>query len=875
MMVSQKKLTPMMEQYQKVKDKYPDAFVFYRLGDFYEMFNEDAVRGAQLLELTLTSRSKNSKNPIPMCGVPHKAVETYIDTLIDQGYKVAICEQMEDPKLSKGMVKRSVTQLITPGTRTTRGIENSKESNYLTALEFVDGEYGFAYTELSTGELKATVLPNLNSVINELMTLQTKEVIVNPSIQKSDVKLIQKLGILVSYQTELNNSEDMDYLYVRLTNEIEKQAVTRLLTYILITQKRSLSHMKTVQPYKPSGFLKMDHNSQYNLELTRNLRTNKKSGSLLWLLDETKTAMGGRKLREWIDHPLINENLIVERQNAVDDLLNYYYERNEITELLIKVYDLERLAGKVSFGSVNGRDLVQLKTSLRQIPKIKYILNEMDTQSFSSIVNNLDPVEEVADLIEAAIMDEPPISVTEGGVIKDGYNNILDKYRDAMNNGKQWIAELESIEKKATGIHNLKIGYNHVFGYYIEVSKANLDKLPKDRYERKQTLTNAERFSTPELKEKEKLILEAQDKSKTLEYDLFNQIRTQVKSTIRRLQTLANAVSSLDVLQSFAAISDEYRLVRPKLNHEHRLDILDGRHPVVEKVMGHQSYVPNDVKMDAKTNILLITGPNMSGKSTYMRQLALMVIMAQIGCFVPAKSADMPIFDQIFTRIGAADDLISGQSTFMVEMKESNQAIQNATADSLILFDEIGRGTATYDGMALAQSIIEYVHDNIHAKTLFSTHYHELTELQVSLPNLQNVHVGAVEKDSKLVFLHKVKPGAADKSYGIHVAQLAGLPKSLLTRADQILTKLEDKDDSHLVQTTSNLVSASSLNDDKIDGTDGKQQLSLFNDNDQKPHYNNSKDDRILNDIKQLDLMSKTPMEVMNEVYKWKQQINK
>jgi DNA mismatch repair protein MutS len=880
-MANQQKLTPMMEQYQKVKDKYPDAFVFYRLGDFYEMFNEDAVRGAQLLELTLTSRSKSSKNPIPMCGVPHKAVDTYIDTLIDQGYKVAICEQMENPKVAKGMVKRAVTQLITPGTRTARGVENAKESNYLTALEFVDGQYGFAYAELSTGELKVTVLPNLNSVINELMTLQTKEAIVNPNIQKSDVETIQKLGILVSYQTDLNDGGEMDYLYDGLTNLIEKQVVTRLLTYIVTTQKRSLSHMKTVQPYQPSGFLKMNHNSQYNLELIRNLRTNKKSGSLLWLLDETKTAMGGRKLREWIEHPLINEKLIIERQDAVDDLLNHYYERSEISELLIKVYDLERLAGKVSFGSVNGRDLVQLKTSLRQIPKIKYMLDEIDTKSFATIINDLDPVEEVADLIESAIMDEPPLSVTDGGLIKDGYNKILDQYRDAMNNGKQWIAELESKEKQATGIHNLKIGYNHVFGYYIEVSKANLNKLPEDRYERKQTLTNAERFSTSELKEKEKLIIEAQDKSKTLEYDLFSQIRAQVKVTIRRLQKLANAVSSLDVLQSFAAISDEYRLVRPRLNHDHYLKIVDGRHPVVEKVMGHQSYVPNDVDMDEKTNVLLITGPNMSGKSTYMRQLALMVIMAQIGCFVPAKSANMPIFDQIFTRIGAADDLISGQSTFMVEMQESNQAIQNATADSLILFDEIGRGTATYDGMALAQSIIEYVHNHIHAKTLFSTHYHELTELQDSLPNLKNVHVGAAEKDGKLVFLHKVKSGAADKSYGIHVAQLAGLPNSLLTRADKILTELEEDDDSNLMKArpkspvlSESIVKHSNNINSDID-FDGEQQLSLFKNDDAKAVHKNNTDDVILNEIKKLDLMAKTPMEIMNAVYKWKQQIDK
>ena len=886
------KLTPMMEQYKKVKDKYPDAFVFYRLGDFYEMFNDDAVKGAQILELTLTSRSKSAKNPIPMCGVPHKAVETYIDTLIDKGYKVAICEQMEDPKLAKGMVKRAVTQLITPGTRTTMGAENAKDNNYLTAIEYTQGKYGFAYAELSTGELKTTVLSSIDSVVNELMMLQTKEVIVNDQIKDRDVKIIKKLGILVSHQEDSKSVESMEYLSANLQSDIEKAVINRLTTYITDTQKRSLSHMKAAQPYQPAEFLKIDHNSQYNLELTKNIRTNKKSGSLLWLLDETKTAMGGRKLKEWIDHPLVNKNTILSRQNSVDDLLNHYYERSEIADLLVKVYDLERLAGKVSFGSVNGRDLVQLKTSLRQIPKIKYVLDEMGSDSFADIDADLDPVEDVADLIEDAIIDEPPLSVTDGDIIKDGYNEVLDKYRDAMNNGKQWIAELEDKERKATGINNLKIGYNHVFGYYIEVSKANLSKLPEDRYERKQTLTNAERFSTPELKEKEKLIIEAQEKSKTLEYEIFSKIREVVKKAIQRLQTVASAVSSLDVLQSFAAVSDEYRLVKPKLNENHELEIVDGRHPVVEKVMGHQSYVPNDVKMDPKTNILLITGPNMSGKSTYMRQLALSVIMTQIGCFVPAKSANMPIFDQIFTRIGAADDLISGQSTFMVEMQESNNAIQNATEDSLILFDEIGRGTATYDGMALAQSIIEYVHNHIHAKTLFSTHYHELTELSKSLPELKNVHVGAVEKNGELVFLHKVKSGAADKSYGIHVAKLAGLPDSLLNRADNILNDLENADKSKnisndkvkddydtenttaeenkTVELTNNAEPAELYTDDNQE-----QQLSLFKDeepvkNNKKPHDNNP----ILKEIKELDLMSKTPMEIMNEVYKWKREMD-
>ncbi|UQS85189.1 DNA mismatch repair protein MutS [Apilactobacillus apisilvae] len=867
------KLTPMMEQYEKVKAQYPDAFLFYRLGDFYEMFNDDAVKGAQILELTLTARNKNSSNPIPMCGIPYKAVESYINTLVDKGYKVAICEQMEDPRVAKGMVKRAVTQLLTPGTRTETGAENAKNNNYLTALEYDkdNQKYGFSYADLSTGELQVSVLGQIDTVINEIMNLQTKEIIVK-DVPDKDIKIFKKLGILLSHQPDISIGNEMQHLTDNLINPLEKETVNRLISYIIKTQKRSLSHMKPASSYRPAEFLKIDHNSQYNLELTKNIRTNKKSGSLLWLLDETKTAMGGRKLKKWLDRPLIVKHKIVERQNSVQELLDHYYERNEISDILIKVYDLERLAGKVSFGSVNGRDLIQLQSSLEQVPKLRYEIASIDAKTFKNIYDNLDPVDDVSDLINSAINEEPPISVTDGGLIKDGYNLTLDKYRDAMNNGKKWIAELESKEREATGINNLKIGYNHVFGYYIEVSKANLNKLPEDRYERKQTLTNAERFSTPELKEKEKLIIEAQEKSKTLEYEIFSEVRDTVKQSINRLQKLAETVSTLDVLQSFAVVSENYRLVKPTLSDKHDLEIVDGRHPVVEKVMGHQSYVPNDVKMDPDTNVLLITGPNMSGKSTYMRQLALAVIMTQIGCFVAAKSAQMPVFDQIFTRIGAADDLISGESTFMVEMKESNEAIQNATNNSLILFDEIGRGTATYDGMALAQSIIEYVHNNTHAKTLFSTHYHELTELENTLKNLTNVHVGAVEKNGELVFLHKVKKGAADKSYGIHVAKLAGLPNNLLTRANDILQHLENSQNDNNVMN----IEQEPVSKEKQVNEDNDAQLSLFSDKSNKENSNNSiKDNSIINDIKKMDLMSKTPMEIMNAVYKWKQKIEK
>jgi len=886
--------TPMMEQYQKIKDQYPDAFLFYRLGDFYEMFNEDAVKGSQLLELTLTTRSHSAKNPIPMCGVPHKAVQSYIDILVDQGYKVAICEQMEDPKLAKGMVKREVIQLVTPGTQTDTGAAGAKRNNYLTALTLADsGKYGLAYTDLSTGELKAAAITGEDAVLNELMSLQTKEVVVDTTVAEGLRQRMKQLGMMISTQDAIQTSSEISYVEQDLTTDLLRQVVGVLVTYVTVTQKRSLAHLQRAVVYQPTAFLKMDHASQTNLELTQNLRTKKKSGTLLWLLDETKTAMGGRLLKQWLDRPLIDRQQIENRQARVAALLDHYFERNSLQEELVKVYDLERLAGRVAFGSVNGRDLIQLQTSLEQVPQIQHTIEELDEPVFDATLAGLDPVSDVADAIRAAIVPEPPLSVADGGVIRDGFNAQLDEYRDAMRNGKTWLAELEAHEREVTGINNLKIGYNHVFGYYIEVTKVNLSKLPADRYERKQTLTNAERFSTPELKEKERLILEAEEKSVALEYKLFVELREQVKAAITRLQKLAAVIASLDVLQSFAVVSEDYHFVQPKLVSGHQLKITQGRHPVVEKVLGRQSYVPNDVTMDDQTNILLITGPNMSGKSTYMRQLALTVIMAQMGCFVPAEAAEMPIFDQIFTRIGAADDLISGQSTFMVEMQEANRALSHATANSLILFDEIGRGTATYDGMALAQAIIEYVHNRVHAKTLFSTHYHELTALDESLKQLKNVHVGAVERDGDLVFLHQMQPGPADKSYGIHVAKLAGMPTKLLQRAEVILTDLEQSaanqpaaaasqsssapaepaqapvSDSVVAQDVAASAPEPQEKATAISETD--QQLSLFSD---APELSPAQA-KVLEQISQLNLMGMTPMAIMNQVYQWQQKLTK
>ncbi|OSP88729.1 DNA mismatch repair protein MutS [Weissella cibaria] len=789
------KETPMMKQYNEIKAQYPDAFLFYRLGDFYELFNDDAVLGSQLLELTLTQRNKNSAEPIPMAGVPHHAAQNYIDILVDKGYKVAVVEQMENPAEAEGMVKREVVQLVTPGTRMRTSADAAKENNYLVSLSMTPaGGFGLAYTDLSTGEVKATTVTATGGVLNEISRLETKEIVTNATLPDDSMANLTSLGILVSHQDEEAANAETSYLTQQLTVPEQKEAADVLLAYLFATQKRSLDHLQMASSYEIAQYLKLDRNSRANLELTVNLRTQQRSGTLLWLLDNTKTAMGGRALKQWLEQPLLDRETIEQRYDKIGELLKDFFSRAALQETLKSVYDLERLAGRVAYGTANGRDLLQLRNSLRQVPDIMVTLGDLDPAVFGDLLRRIDPVSDIEKLISTAIAEEPPISVTDGGVIRAGYNTRLDEYRSVMKNGKQWLAELEAKERSETGISSLKIGFNKVFGYYIEVTKANIDKLDPDRYTRKQTLVNAERFITPELKDREQMILEAETKSSDLEYQLFTEVREQIKNNITRIQKLAATLAELDVLQSLATVAEDYKFTRPELTDKQRLVIKDGRHPVVEKVLGHQSYVANDVFMDEDETIMLITGPNMSGKSTYMRQLALTVVMAQIGSYVPASEAELPIFDQIFTRIGAADDLISGNSTFMVEMSEANTAIQNATKRSLILFDELGRGTATYDGMALAQAIIEHVHNNTKAKTLFSTHYHELTALSDELPNLRNVHVGATEENGELVFSHKVLTGPADQSYGINVAKLAGLPDSLIDRAADILANLEAQD---------------------------------------------------------------------------------
>ncbi len=861
--------TPMIKQYLHVKADYQDAFLFFRLGDFYEMFFDDAIAASQELEITLTSRDGGGKERIPMCGVPYHSAPNYIEQLIDKGFKVAICEQTEDPKQAKGVVRREVVQLITPGTVMDGKGLNDKENNYIASVtDFQDETFGLAYCDLSTGETKVTLVNDgLQALVNELSTIGAKEVVIHPDFSAEvQGKMKERNDITLSYEKEVDTREDFTHLVAHVKQSKLVEASSILLHYLFRTQKRSLDHLQAVEPYQLHQFMKMDYYSKRNLELTETIRSKGKKGSLLWLLDETMTAMGARLLKQWIDRPLIHKLEIEKRQTVVEVLLERFFERQDLRERLKEVYDLERLAGRVAFGNVNARDLIQLKKSLQQVPILKHLVESLENEATDELVSKLDPCEELTDILEQALVENPPLTIKEGSLIRDGYHSELDQFRDASRNGKSWIAELERDERERTGIRSLKVGFNRVFGYYIEVTRANLHHLEDGRYERKQTLTNAERFITPELKEKEALILQADEKSVELEYELFLGIRERVKEFIPRLQKLAKLVSELDVLQCFATISESRHYTRPSFNEERRILLRDGRHPVVEKVMGAQEYVPNDCYMDQEREIFLITGPNMSGKSTYMRQVALTSILAQIGCYVPASEADLPIFDQVFTRIGAADDLISGQSTFMVEMLEAKNAINHATQESLILFDEIGRGTSTYDGMALAQAIIEYIHGHIGAKTLFSTHYHELTVLEEELQKVKNVHVSAMEQNGKLVFLHKIKEGAADKSYGIHVAELAELPSALIQRANEILLELERKEET--VSKKEVAVTRETGLDKRETYSEDLAQLSFFEaEKTERPVHFTSKEKKCLDDLKKLDILEMTPLDAMNTLY--------
>ncbi|MED2006860.1 DNA mismatch repair protein MutS [Brevibacillus borstelensis] len=852
--------TPMIQQFLAIKRDYPDTFLFFRLGDFYELFFEDAVVASRELEITLTGREGGGEEKIPMCGVPHHSADAYIAELLKKGYKVAVCEQVEDPKEAKGVVRREVTRVITPGTMMEGKWLSDKENNYMVAIAQAEGSMGVAACDMSTGEMYVTsLIGRREAALDEAMQYHPKELVLSgwAGELKSDVP--------VTYieDTELDGLA-VDRQYGNDARELDlamRKAVNTLLHYIGVTQKRSLSHMLLIKRYDAKQYLQMDGFSRRNLELTETIRDKSKKGSLLWLLDRTETAMGGRLLRRWIERPLVNKSELEARLDAVSYLKGDMLLRSDLRNCLDQVYDLERLAGRISYGNANARDLVQLRHSLETIPMLKRLLLETDAPVLKELAAGMDECADIVTYLQAALVDDPPISVREGGLIRTGYDEYLDKLHTASREGKTWIAQLEQTEREATGIRSLKVGYNKVFGYYIEVSRANLANVPAGRYERKQTLANAERFITPELKEKEALILEAEEKLIELEYQLFVQIRNEVAAHIPRLQSLAERVAAIDVLQAFATVSDERGYVRPELVTTGECVITDGRHPVVEAVLEREKYVANDVHMNqTDRQILLITGPNMAGKSTYMRQIALLVVMAQIGCFVPAKAARLSLVDQIFTRIGAADDLASGHSTFMVEMLETRHALQKATAQSLILLDEIGRGTSTYDGMALAQAVIEYIRQKIGAKTLFSTHYHELTGLEESLTGVVNVNARCEERAGKLLFLHKIEPGRADKSYGIHVAELAEMPQQVIERAREILAGLE---------------SAGTTAGDVQMSLETLWSAPVAAVREEPKSLLSPEEEQVLSELRELDLNQTTPMDAMLKLFHWKQQMKK
>ena len=784
------KVTPMMRQYLEIKNKNEDIILFFRLGDFYEMFFEDAITVSRELELTLTGKNAGLDERIPMCGIPHHAANIYIEKLVDRGYKIGICEQLEDPRTTKGIVKRDIIQIISKGTLIDGDALNEKENNYIGNIVDFNHAYGVSYADISTGEITVFLSEhNISKVVSEIVSLGIKEVIVTSKVDKNIYNMLKnQFKITVSTSDEIDTIGEYEYIYSEIGDARYIETIKHLLTYINNTQKRSLSHFQKAIIREQKAYLKMDVHTKRNLELTETLRLKQRNYSLIWLLDKTKTAMGSRRLKNFIENPLIDPVEINKRYDMVETLLNEFIKKEELQNDLFEVYDLERLSGRIAFGNANARDLIQLKNSLKVLPHMKELLESIH------YYQTIETLDDLYNLLEQSIYENPPVSVKEGYLIKEGYNAELDELKSLRKGGKDFVAQFEATEREKTGIKNLKVGYNRVFGYYIEVSKGQTNLVKEEYgYERKQTLSNCERYISPVLKEKEALILNAEERIIDLEYELFTGIREQIKEYIPRLQEVAKVISEIDVLQSFATVTEENNYVRPTITEERTLKIIEDRHPVVEKVIQGE-FVPNDIKMDAGTDILLITGPNMAGKSTYMRQVAITVIMAQMGCFVPAKEAVLPIFDHIFTRIGASDDLVSGESTFMVEMMEANYAISNATDKSLILFDELGRGTATFDGMALAQAIIEYIHHKIKAKTFFSTHYHELTDLEQTLTGVKNIHVSALEENGNIIFLHKIKDGSVDKSYGIHVAKLANMPDALIKRANEILEVYENKE---------------------------------------------------------------------------------
>ena len=890
-------LTPMMQQYFALKEEYPDAILFFRLGDFYEMFNEDAELAARELEITLTSRKKGGGEKTPMAGVPCQSVESYIAELIDKGYRVAICEQMEEPSQTSGLVERDVVRVITPGTVVDDSILDDKNNNYLAAVVSDDEGYGFGFVDVSTGEFSVTELtgPNaLEKVIDELSRLNPAEILLD-----NETKEIAKVMDFIEAQlnpslSDIEEKFSRAEAYELLTDHFNTVSLEGfgcenkpyaikvagvILDFLIETQKRSLNHINQLSTYSTTDYMVLDVNTRRNLELVETMRDKSKSGSLLGVIDQTVTAMGGRRLKKWLEQPLLEVDRIRDRLNAVEEIKNNILAKEDLKDLLDQVYDIERLMGKVIYGSANARDLISLKNSLVVLPKIKELLGQFESAKLSSLKEKLDKLADVSGLIERAIQEEPPTTLTEGGIIKYGYDDELDELLDAMNEGKDWIVNLQKEERERTGISSLKVGHNKVHGYYIEVTKANLDAVPDD-YVRKQTLSNSERYITPELKDKESLILGAQEESMDLEYELFVEVREEVAAETERIQTSADVLAQLDSLVSLADTALNNNYTKPEVNRTDELEIEEGRHPVVEDMMEQEAFVPNDAYLDCdEDRFCIITGPNMSGKSTYMRQVALITLLTQMGSFVPAKAAKIGIVDRIFTRVGASDDLTTGQSTFMVEMNEVANILNNATKQSLIILDEVGRGTSTYDGLSIAWAVTEYISNQakIGAKSLFATHYHELTDLEEHLPGVKNYNIAVEEEDEDVVFLRKIIPGGADKSYGIEVAKRAGIPKGVIDRSREILTNLEaeEKEVENNIYHDNNKESSQEkvtgearkekqskevAEDKEVQvGEDSSGQLALFTDEESG--------DQLAEELKKLDIMSMTPLEAMNKLH--------
>lgn len=869
-------LTPMMQQYMAIKEQYKDCILFYRLGDFYEMFYDDALTASRELEITLTGKNCGQEERAPMCGVPYHAVDVYLNKLVAKGYKVAICEQAEDPKQAKGIVKREVIRIVTPGTNLSQQALDEGRNNYLMCLVYDNNQFGLAITDISTGDFYTTEVATLKELYDEIHRFSPSEIICNDSFYMSGASLDDfkdRLHVSVSTLDTWYMDEAVSVQKIKEHFKVASLdglgltdfpsgtlAVGALLLYLYETQKNTLDNLTKITPYRSGGYMIIDSATNRNLELIETLREKQKKGSLLWVLDKTKTAMGARLMRNWIEQPLIEKKKITARQDAVEELYNDMITREEIREYLNAVYDLERLVTRISYRTANPRDLIAFKTSLGMIPPVKQLLSQAKSAELKEIDERMDCLEDIYDLIEKSIQDEPPIMIREGGMIKEGYNEDVDKFRLSRTEGKTWLAELEAREKEKTGIKNLRVRYNKVFGYYLEVTNSYKELVPED-WTRKQTLANAERYITPELKELEDMILGAEDKLAALEYDLYCEVRDSIGEQVVRIQETAKAIAHLDVLASLACVAQSNDYVRPSINTKGVIDIQGGRHPVVEKMNNNQMFIDNDTYLDNKNHrISIITGPNMAGKSTYMRQSALIVLMAQIGSFVPAKSANIGIVDRIFTRVGASDDLASGQSTFMVEMTEVANILRNATSRSLLILDEIGRGTSTFDGLSIAWAVVEHISNPklLGAKTLFATHYHELTELEGKLDSVNNYCIAVREQGDDIIFLRKIIRGGADKSYGIQVARLAGVPDSVIDRAKEISSWLEETD---VTDKAKNLQVRTSAKKKEVvrEAVPAEKQMSLF---DIYPA-----DHPVLKELAELDVSNMTPIQALNTLY--------